>query len=49
MDISLNNNRKRLKFRVCILHDDKEGTVSQNFDLSPSFHFMKSRKICLKN
>ena len=47
MDILLNNIQKRLKFRVCILHNDTEGTV--NFYLSPSFHFMKSRKICLNN
>ena len=27
-----------------ILHIVMEGTVSQNFDVGPSFHFMESRK-----
>ena len=40
VDISLNNIQKGLKLCVCILHNDMEG----NFYLSPSFHFMKSRK-----
>ena len=26
-----------------------EGTMSQNFDLGPSFHFLDSRKYCYKN
>ena len=29
--------------------DDSEGTMSQIFYLSPSFHFMNSRKKVLKN
>ena len=29
-----------MKFYILILHFVIEGTVSQNFDLGPSFHFM---------
>ena len=48
-DILLNICRKCLKLHVCMLHNHSEGTVSQNCYLSPSFHFMKSRKIYFKN
>ena len=44
MDISLNNQHKLLKFCLCALHYRIEGTVSQIFDLGPTFHFMKFRK-----
>ena len=44
MDISLNNQHKVLKFCLCALHYHIEGTVSQIFDLDPTFHFMKFRK-----
>ena len=48
MDISLNNNRKCFKFCVYIRQNNTKGTVSQNLYLSPSSHFMKSRKIIFK-
>ena len=44
MDISLHNQHKLLRFCLCVLHDHIEGTLSQIFDLGPSFHFMRSRK-----
>ena len=34
---------------VYSVNNDTKGTVSQNSYLSPCFHFMKSKKICLKN
>ena len=49
MDFSLDKSKNCLKFRVCILHNDTEGTVSQNCHLSCSFHFIKSRIIFFKN
>ena len=33
-----------LKFYILILHIVMEGTVSQNFNLGLSFHFIESRK-----
>ena len=41
MDISLDSQHKCLRFCLCVVHNDIEGTVSQNFDLGPSFCFMK--------
>ena len=42
--ISLQNQQQILKFYLCVLHDHIEGTMSQIFDLGPTFYFMKSRK-----
>ena len=33
-----------LKFYILILHIVMEGTVSQNFNLGLSFHFIESKK-----
>ena len=33
---------------MCVVEDHSEGTVSQIFDLGPSFYFMKSRKLSCK-
>ena len=43
-DISLNILFPYLEFYILIIHIVIEGTVSQNFDLGPSFHFIDSRK-----
>ena len=43
-DVSLNILFLYMKFYILILHIVIEGTVSQNFDLGPSFHFIDSRK-----
>ena len=40
MDISVNIYIIKLKFSVCMLKVLPEGSVSQNFDLGPSFYFM---------
>ena len=45
MDISLNIVCPWIKFDMILLHDIMEGTVSQIFDLAPSFYLMKSTKI----
>ena len=42
--ISFNIPWKLLKFGMCIHEGHSEGSVSQHFDLGPSFHFMKFRK-----
>ena len=44
MDISLTFPLKLFKFLACILKIQTEESVSQNFDLGPSFSFMKCRK-----
>ena len=36
---------KITKFGTCVVDDHSEGTVSQIFELGPSFNFMKSRKL----
>ena len=41
IDISLPFTHKPLKFSICIHEIWMEGSVSQNFDLGPSFDFMK--------
>ena len=43
-DISLNIVFPYMKFYILILHIVIEGTVSQIFDLGPSFYFIDSRK-----
>ena len=48
MDISLHIQQKLLKFCLCVLYYNIEGTVSQIFDLALSFCFMKSRKLSFK-
>ena len=40
MDISLNIDYPCFKFEIDTLHDIVKGTMSQIFDLGPSFHFM---------
>ena len=47
-DISFNIPWKILKFEMLINEGNMEGSVSQNFDLGPSFCFIKSRKLSLK-
>ena len=42
--VSLNTERKSLKFRLCILHYHMEGSVSQIFYSGLRFCFMNSRK-----
>ena len=39
MDISLTIPDKAFKFRICIHEIRIEGSMSQNFDLGPSFLF----------
>ena len=39
---------KITKFGTCVVDDHSEGTVSQIFDLGPSFYSMKSRKLSCK-
>ena len=48
MEISLNTQRKCLKFRLCILHYHMEGSVSHIVDLGLRFCFMNSRKFNFK-
>ena len=38
-----------MRFYILIRDIVMEGTVSQNFNLSLSFHFIESRKLSLKN
>ena len=45
MDTSLNIASKPFKFSTYIHKIQMEGSLSQNFDLGPSFHFMKCRKL----
>ena len=49
MEISLNTQRKILKFRLCILHYYMEGSVSQIFYLGLRFCVINSRKLNFKN
>ena len=44
IDISLTFPLKLFKFPACILKIQTEGSLSQNFDLGPSFSFMKCRE-----
>ena len=48
MDISLPIPHKPFKFSAFIHEIWMQGSVSQNFDLGPSFYFMHSRKKCFK-
>ena len=48
LDISLNIHFLIIKFLIRIENIKMEGTVSQIFDLGPSFDFMKSRKIIIQ-
>ena len=48
-DISITNQDIAMKFCIAILHINCEGSVSQIFDLGPSFYFMLSRKLCFEN
>ena len=40
---------KFTKFGIPVVQGNLEGTVSQIFDLGPSFYFMKSRKLGCKD
>ena len=48
MDISLPITYKSFKFSTCIHEIWMQGKVSQNFDLGPSFDFMKCRNLIIK-
>ena len=48
MDISLAISHKPFKFSACIHEIWMQGSVSQNFDLGPSFDFMKCRNLNIK-
>ena len=48
MDISVNIAHTSFRFETCILEIQMQGIMSQHFDIGPSFHFMKSRKLYLK-
>ena len=48
MDILVNIAHTSFRFITCILEIQMEGSVSQNVDISRSFHFMKSRKLFFK-
>ena len=48
MDISVNIAHTSFRFETCILEIQMAGSVSQNFDIGLSFHFMKSRKLFFK-
>ena len=43
MNISVDNQDKLFTFCLCVLYYHIEGTVSQIFDLGPTFYFMKSK------
>ena len=45
MDISFNSQYKALKFETCIYGFQMEGSMSQNFDLGPSFLSTKCRNL----
>ena len=49
MDSSIDNAHMRMKFIMCILGIQMEGNVSQDFDLGPSFYFIKCRILSIKN
>ena len=44
----MNNAFKAFKSLTCFLDVQMEGSVSQNFDLGPSFDFMKCRNLLIK-
>ena len=44
MDISVTNNSILIKFCPCVDNIYMEGTVSQNFDIGPSFYFMTKKR-----
>ena len=44
-DFSVTIAHRSFKFETCILEIQMDGSVSQNFDMSPSFHFMKCRNL----
>ena len=48
IDISLPIPYKPFKFSTCIHEIWVQGSVSQNFDLGPSFDFMKCRNLNIK-
>ena len=48
MDISLPITYKPFKFSTCIHEIWLQGRVSQNFDLGPSYDFMKCRNLNIK-
>ena len=48
MDISVNIAHTSFRFETCILEIQMQECMSRNSDIGPSFHFMKSRKLCLK-
>ena len=48
MDISLPVSYKSFKFLTCIHEIWMQGKVSQNFDLGPSFDFMRCRNLNIK-
>ena len=45
MDISVNMAHTPFKFETFILEIQMEGSVSQNFDLGNSFHFINCRNL----
>ena len=48
IDISLPISCRPFKFSTCIHETLLQGHVSQNFDLGPSFDFMKCRNLNIK-
>ena len=48
MDFSVTVLYNVFKFGMCIPKIHMEGSVSQNFDIGPSFNFMKCRNLHLK-
>ena len=44
-DFSVTIAHRPFKFETCILDIQMEGSMSQNFDIGPSFHFMKCRNL----
>ena len=44
-DFSLTIAHRPFEFDTCILEIQMEGSVSQNVDIGPSFHFMKFRNL----
>ena len=45
MDISVSIAHIPFKFETCILEIKIEGSVSQHFELGPSFYLMKCRNL----
>ena len=48
MDISVNIAHTSFRFETSIIDIQMEESISGNFDIDPSFHCMKSRKLCFK-